>query len=110
MPLESGYEHDGSWRERRNRRWVSKGTFKGACGVWKNKGDGIGEHKQGRGAWGSHGRGGGRGCHLDVCIKCVGSKNSTGALISLGLVLLKCGDIAGVGVGQAGNGDGHIPP
>lgn len=48
--------------------------------------------------------------HLDVSIKSVGSKDSAGALISLSLVLLKGGHIAGIGVGQTSNGYGDIPP
>ena len=53
---------------------------------------------------------GGQRGHLDVCIKCVGSKNGASTLISLSLVLLKGGDVAGVGVGQASNGYGDVSP
>ena len=65
--------------------------------------------KGAEGGGGGTGKGGRRG-HLDVCIKCVGSKNGASTLVSLSLVLLKGGNVAGVSVGKASNGYGDISP
>ena len=74
-------------------RWASEGV---------REGGGVGE--------GGGGATSGRRGHLDVSIKCVGSKNGASALVSLSLVLFKGGHVAGVSVGQASNGYGDISP